>query len=327
MTFYALAICVCLAVMFLAWVVVSLLLWLLRGIFTALLRSWAPETAARVLFTFRILPVLLALGLTLGLALPAFLEFEPRYTSETMRAKLLLLSAAGAITLMAMAIRGLRVLQATRRAERIWRAGCEENRVNAAGTQLPLYYVEGSPGLVAVAGFFRPRLFVAKEVAQMLSPDELSAALAHEIAHVSCYDNLKQLLLKITRPPRWLGGEMDDAWTNASEVAADEAALAKGASALDLAAALVKVGSLQRLYPAVELVAASHLLAGAMGSAMEIRVARLQKALQDEVPGPKIRSGGKQWRIIGTIALPLAYVAAIITLLPAIHEALEFLVR
>lgn len=326
--FYGLAICVCLAVLFLALAGASLLVWTLRGMVAAMLRSCAPATAAHLLFAVRTLPFFLALGVALGLALPAFLKFEPRATSETMGAKLLLLSAAGAITLMVMAIRGVRVLRATRRAERHWRAGCEEYRGNVAGSPMPLYYVDVPPGLVAVAGFFRPRLFVAKEVARILSRDELSAALAHEMAHVGCYDNLKQLLLKITRPPRWLGGAgMDKAWTNASEVAADEAALADGASALDLAAALVKVGSLQRRYPAAEQVAASHLLPVAMGGAVETRVARLQKALQGEGTGPKIKSGGKHWRMVGAIVLPVAYVAAIITLLPAIHEALEFLVR
>jgi Zn-dependent protease with chaperone function len=326
MMFYLLALCVCLAVLFLALAGASLLVWTLRGMIAAMLRSWAPAPAARLLFAVRVLPFFLALGLTLGLALPAFLNYEPRSSGETMSARLLLLSVAGAVTLMVMAVRGWRVLWATVRAEQRWRAGSEEYWINAGGSQLPLHYVDGPSGLLAVTGFFRPKVFVAKDVAQMLSPDELSAALAHEVAHMHFYDNLKQLLLKITRPPRWAGGvDMDDAWTNVSEVAADEAALARGASALDLAAALVKMGALQRAGTTGERIAASHLLP--IGSAVEMRVARLQKALQGELAEPKIKSGGKHWRIIGTIMLPAAYVATIITLLPTIHEALELLVR
>src|SRR5260370_14422954 len=39
----------------------------------------------------------------------------------------------------------------------------------------------------------------AREVVQLLSAEELSAAIAHERAHVRSFDNLKQMLLKITR--------------------------------------------------------------------------------------------------------------------------------
>jgi BlaR1 peptidase M56 len=328
MMFYLLAICVCLAVLFLLLAGASLIVWTLRGMVATALRSWRPAAAARVLFAVRVLPFFLALGLTLGLALPAFLKYEPRSSGETMSTRLLLLAAAGAIALMVMAVRGWRVLWATVSTERRWRAGGEECRVNVGGAQLPLHYVDGPSGLLAVTGFFRPRIFVAKDVAQMLSSDELSAALAHEIAHVHFYDNLKQLLLKITRPPRWLGGaNMDDAWTNISEVAADEAALVGGASALDLAAVLVKMVAFQRDGATAEQVAASHFLPHGTGSALEMRAARLRKALQDELTEPKIKSGGKHWPIIATIVLPAAYAATIITLLPAVHEALELLVR
>jgi hypothetical protein len=326
MMFYLLAICVCLAVMFLALSSASLLVRALRGMIAARLRSWTPAPAARVLFAVRVLPFFLALGLTLGLALPAFLKYEPHSSGESMSARLLLLSAAGAITLMVMAVRGLRVLWATVRMERRWRAESEEYRINAGGSQLPLYYVDGRSGLLAVTGFFRPRIFVAKKVAQTLSPGELSAALAHEVAHVCFYDNVKQLLLRITRPPRWLvGADIDDAWMNLSEVAADEAALAGGASALDLAAALVKMVALQKGCTTGEEMAASHLLP--IGSAVEMRVARLQQALEGELTGPSIKSGGKHWRIIAMMLLPVAYAATILTLLPAIHDALELLVR
>jgi hypothetical protein len=325
MMFYVLAICVCLAVLFMALSGASLLVWALRDMIAARLRSWTPATAARVLFAVRVLPFFLALGFTLGLALPAFLKYEPHSSGESMSARLLLLSAAGAIALMVMAVRGLRVLWATVRTERRWRAESEEYRINAGGSQLPLHYVDGRSGLLAVAGFFRPRIFVAKKVAQTLSPGELSAALAHEVAHVCFYDNVKQLLLRITRPPRWLvGADMDDAWMNLSEVAADQAALAGGASALDLAAALVKMVALQGCTTGEEM-AASHLLP--IGSAVEMRIARLQQALEGELTGPSIKSGGKHWRIIGMMLLPAAYVAIILTLLPAVHEALELLVR
>jgi Zn-dependent protease with chaperone function len=331
--FYTLAISVCLAVLFLVLACVWLLGWILRRKVAALLRFRTPAAAANVLFAARILPCFLAFGLTMGLVLPAYLKFEPRSTGEVMSSKLLLLAMAGAGTLIVMAVRGARILRATAGAEKRWREGsegCEERHVSLGGSRVPLHCVNGLPALMAVTGFFRPKLFVSKQVAQMLSADEMSAALAHEMAHARFHDNLKRFLLYVSRPPRWLGGgtSMEDAaWADAAEIAADEAALAGGASALDLAAALVKIGTLKRDCSAADGVAASHLIPG-HGSVLEMRIARLQKALEGELAGSETNSGRQLWPILGAIMLPVAaYLAAISTFLPAIHEALEILVR
>jgi BlaR1 peptidase M56 len=334
MMFYALVICVCLSVLFLvmagAYLVCVPLRRLLRPAILRMTQSEAPATAANLLFAARTLPLFLTLGVTLGLALPAFLKFEPRATSEVMSVKLLLLAAAGALILTVMALRGARVLRATVRAERRWRTGCGKQEANVSGLRVPLYCVDQSSSLLAVTGFFRPRIFVGREVARTLSSDELFAALAHEMAHVSFFDNLKQLLLRMTRLPRWLDETRDEeaAWANASEVAADQAALAKGASAMDLAAALVKMGALKRGPAAGDQVAASHLLPDVPCSALELRVNRLQKVLEGELDCSEIKSGRKPWRTLCVVTLPaLAYVAAVNVLLPTIHQALEFLVR
>jgi Zn-dependent protease with chaperone function len=328
MMFYVLAICLCLAVSFLLLAGASLFTWTLRGLVSAIVRVCAPATAARILFMLRMLPLFLAIGFTLGLALPAFLKFEPRSTSESIGAKLLLLAMAGAAVLMLMAARALRMLRATMRSERRWGAGCQAFWVDAAGRRLPLYLVDGPLGLVAVTGFFRPKLFVSKEVAQALSWEELSAALAHEVAHVRFHDNLKRLLLKTARPPRWLRGNLDEAWTKVTGVAADEAAIVGGVSPLDRAAALVKTSTLRRGHAACTQIAASHLVPETIGSAMEMRVARLHQALQGEVALTPANPLGTNWKVLGTVALSLAaYIAAVSTLLPAVHEVLEFLVR
>ncbi len=329
MMFYALAICVCLAALFMVLAGASLASRMLSRTIAAIARSRRPAAAANLLFAVRALPSFLAVSLTLGLALPAFLKFEPRGTGEAMSARLLLLSAAGAIVLIVMAVRCLRILRSTAQTEKVWRTGGAGRKVSVAGSQVSLHYVESSPALLAVTGFFRPRIFVAEEIAQLLSPNELSAALAHEMAHVTFFDNLKQLVLKVSRLPNWLGGStLDRAWLSISEVAADEAALASGASALDLASALVKLSALKRNGPAAEHVAASHLLPDLGGSALEMRVARLQRALENATVASEIGSRPQRWRFLAFIMLPaLAYVAAVSSLLPAIHEALEFLVR
>jgi beta-lactamase regulating signal transducer with metallopeptidase domain len=173
----------------------------------------------------------------------------------------------------------------------------------------------------------RPRIFVAREITETLSPDELRAALAHEMAHVSSFDNLKQLLLKITRAPRWLKAlySVDAEWTDASEIAADQEALAEGTSVLDLSAALIKVGRLIRPMTGREPVA-SHLVPSTCGSALENRVTCLSEILEGTgaTPARSVKRSGLLLPLLLTMG---AYIACVNALLPAVHEALEFLVR
>jgi hypothetical protein len=326
--FYALCIALCLATLFIvmtgAGMMCMLCLWLLRP----LLRRAAPRTSANLLFTIRAAPLLLAFLVTFGLVLPAFLKFEPRSTGELMGGPLLVLAALGTSVLLAMGIRGLRLIWATRQAQKQWRMASTGFRIS--GIDVPLYRVDGPVTLLAVSGVLRPKIFVGREVANTLTSSELSAALIHEMAHVTSLDNLKQFLLRITRLPRWTDVEWSDIeWTNASEIAADEAALARGASVLDLSSALIKVGRLGHGRPMRDTIVASHLLPVTTGSSMEMRVTHLQKLLeghcqpQRDLGGP----GHKYYRILPVLLLFLSYATCVNAVLPWIHEALEFLVR
>ena len=321
--FYVLCIALCLAALFLvtagASMVCVLGLWLLRP----LLRRAAPRTAANLLFAIRAMPLLLAVLVTFGFVLPAFLKFEPRSTGELMGWQLLWLAVLGAWVLLVIGTRGLRLVWATRHAQRQWRMA--STRLRIPGINVPLYRVEGSSALLAVSGVFRPKIFISGEVADALTPRELSAALIHEMAHVNALDNLRQFLLRITRPPRWT----DIEWTNASEIAADEAALARGASVLDLSSALIKVGRLGQGRAMHSMIVASHLLPITTGSSMEVRVKHLQKLLEGYCqPHPDAGgSGHRYFRILSVLLLCLSYATCVNAALPWIHEALEFLVR
>jgi Zn-dependent protease with chaperone function len=319
--FYALAIALCLAVLFLMMVCGSLLLLPAMRITKRILRSSTPSHAANALFTLRVLPLGIAAAATLGLALPAFLMFEPHSTTEGMGLRLGGLALLGAFVLAAMTVRGGRILWSTLRTQRAWR----KQRIYLDGTDLPVYRVENSPSLLAVTGIFRPRIFAGKEIVESLSAEELRAAVAHEMAHISSFDNLKQFLLKITLPPRWMAFQNADAeWASASEIAADQAALFQGASVLDLSSALIKVGRLKRP-PAAPDVLASHLSPPGCGSALETRITRLSELLErEQLPVPAAKGS--------RLALPVllaaaAYLACIHAVLPAVHEVLEFLVR
>ncbi len=323
--FYVLATALSLAVLFLVLASASLLC--LPG--TRLLLKMAgpatPRTRANLLFTWRMLPLGLACVITFSLALPAFLEFEPSSTREGMGFRLETLAALGALVLLAMAMRAVTILRATRKAQRGWRG--RSDRIKIETLRTPVYRVENGAALLAVTGIFRPSIFVAREITEALSPDELRAALAHEMAHVLSFDNLKQLLLKVTRGPRWLETlyNADAEWTSASELAADYRALAEGASALELSSALIKVGRLKRS-PVAESPVASHLAPTCCSGALESRIARLSEILEGAETAPASTRNGSHLLLAIVISLA-AYLACIHAVLPSVHDALEFLVR
>src|SRR5258708_38487092 len=118
--FYVLASALCLAGMFLVLASGSMLC--MAGLRVAL-KTVAPSSAggrANLFFAARILPLALAFLVTFGLALPAFLEFEPYSTSEGIGFRLLALAAMGALLLVGMVARGISLLRATREAQREW---------------------------------------------------------------------------------------------------------------------------------------------------------------------------------------------------------------
>src|SRR5262252_4111193 len=257
--FYLLCLCVVLAVMFLVFAATTLasipVLRLVAGIATRVRAA----TAANLLFTVRALPLLVSLIASLGLALPAFLEFEPHSTRENPGPALLLLGASGLLITLAVLLRFARIVQLTLALERKWLADASALRASFNG--IPVFRVNHSRSLVAVVGVFKPRIFVSRDVADLLSEEELEAALSHELAHVRASDNLRNFVLKLTRGPKAfrLPSHIDSLWASTSELAADERAIAQGASAMDLSSALVKVGRLS-LDRRPSLLAASHLV-------------------------------------------------------------------
>ncbi|HWZ43765.1 MAG TPA: M56 family metallopeptidase [Candidatus Saccharimonadales bacterium] len=326
--YYALCLALCLAVMFLVMTGMSMVC--MAGLRYLDLRRVSPALRASLLFMIRALPAALAGMAALGFALPAFLRFEPAASNEFVGLRLLALATLGASVLVSMMVRALRILRTTLLLRKQWSAQGE--RIAAPEAGVPVYCVEGPGPLMAVIGILRPRIFVARRFVQALSVEEFSAALEHEMAHVRSGDNFKQLFLKITRPPRRLNifHIADAAWTNASEVAADESALARGASALDLSSALVKAGRVGASTTLCEAVAASHLLPIAAQSAFEVRVTHLQELLEDTGgPQPAVQANGLE-RHSATLLwlfLLLTYAASFNAVLPWMHEALEFLVR
>jgi Zn-dependent protease with chaperone function len=210
---------------------------------------WPAASRARLLFTLRILPLGLALSTVVMLIGPAYVLHEPHSGGEVVSLKLALLALLSALGIAAVIIRGVASWRATMRLSRDWHS--KAWAVSIHGANLPTYMIEHPFPVIAVVGIFRPRLFVANKVLDVLTAQEMNAALAHERGHLASRDNLKRALLRACRDLLlyipW-GRSLDREWVKASEEAADEfAATVRGELALDLASAVVK---LARLIPA-----------------------------------------------------------------------------
>lgn len=318
----------CLAVLWIALLCGAVLR---AGIFSCLLRNIGDEELLRfpgTLFALRVLPFAFALLITTALALPSFLLLEPTNTTELVSPRLVLLAMMGAALSILAAVRFLGVVAATSQTTRRWMrsASC----VSMPGLPGSLYVVDGEPGLFAVTGIFRPRVFVGLETFQALSQAEFDAAVRHELAHVQARDNLRQLIMKITRPLFFgnLQRRIESLWSVSAELAADQAALRSGVSALDLAAALVRVARLAQspTSPTTQL-AASHLIPQDSHGAIALRVSRLSALIQDGETQLESARGGLPLWPAAVLAVVLAYAFFLRSLLPAAHKVIEIIVR
>lgn len=325
--FFGLCICLLFAVMFLSIALATLATLPAVRFANRFADRAASSGRANTLFGLRAFPILLGGVASLGLALPAFLRFEPHTTHEIPGLPLLLFAAAGIALTTVMSVRYMRAMRATRRARERWLK--DARLLSSAQTHIPVYCVEGAASLLAVTGIFSPSIFVSRDVVDSLTAAELDAALSHEQAHVSATDNLKQLFLKVTRPPNWLRAlsKIDALWARFTELAADEQAMTSGASALELSSALVKVGRLSvRKHPT--LLTASHLV-DSCSTATTARVARLRDLLEQEHEAlqPVATRQHHPAALVCVGSFLLIYLLLLGTVLPQVHEALEFLVR
>jgi Zn-dependent protease with chaperone function len=207
---------------------------------TALLTRFSAGGGA---FLRRLLPLVGLLGGALLLMAPAFLLHEPAEADERPGLVASALAAFGLLLLGATAARALRAWIATRRLVAEWSRDAQE--IALPGQPVPAFGIAHAFPVVAVVGVWRPRLFIARRVLQALTPDELSAVLAHEAWHVRAGDNLKRWLMACapTIGFRPLAARLEREWEEAMELEADRSA----GGALELASALVKTA---RLAPA-----------------------------------------------------------------------------
>jgi beta-lactamase regulating signal transducer with metallopeptidase domain len=280
---------------------------------TPRISQWPAAARARLLFSLRVSPSVLAVALVLSLVIPAYLLNEPLDTDERVGTKLLILACVSAAGVLLALWRIARTWLATRDLTRDWMRHAEP--VEVEGLRLPAYSIRHRFPVIAVIGVLRPRLFIAAQIFDTLTAEELAAALAHEHGHVSAHDNLKRAVLQAGQDALLLaplGRSLRLEWQHESELAADEfAAWAGPAAALNLASAIVKISRLIPDGARPTLPAGAHLLGEEEGGLSR----RVRNLLRLAAPGARERLSRP---FGGTLLAWIIWFAAIATCLFAI---------
>ncbi len=241
--------------------------------------------AARGLFTLRLIPFGVSAGVSLFLILPSFLLFEKHTMDEDL--------GTFALSACAMLILGAgiyRVLAAEVRTRRVVSACLEGATARGCNSVAPAIILPKSVTPLMLVGIRVPRILISASACRMLSDGELRAAVRHETAHFRSRDNLKKAILNCVLFPGM--ASLEEAWQEASELAADDRAVSSRDEALDLAAALIKIA---RHFPCEAMPDLATGLVSVVGSVTS-RVERLVAWKESSV------ASSNSWRYVITLA-------------------------
>jgi len=197
----------------------------------------AQQSVAALLFGLRILPLLASVIVTFALVVPSFQRLEPRSNNEAMGIVPL---ALGVCALLLIAYGCFSVIAAELRSTRVIARWLQDERPLEAHAGFPFAFQSRSDAPpLTLLGVRKPKILVSESTVSLLSHDELHIALKHELQHMKSRDNLKKLIFRCCPFPGM--AKLESSWSEASELAADDAAVSNQSDAVDLAAALIKL--------------------------------------------------------------------------------------
>lgn len=241
--YFFLGICLLFAFLLVLNFLVSLAASLVWRIIENSAQNWSARSRTQVIFSLRIIPLIVAIVLVSAFLVPAYLLFEPHSPDETVSLKLGILTTLSIIGIAAASFRVFGTWWRTHRLVKDWLKLSEP--IFIENLKIPVYRIRHPFPIIAVVGTFRVKMFVAEQIFDSLDAHEIQAAIAHECGHLATKDNFKRTILRICRDllvfP--MGKRLDKAWAENAESAADEFAAQNGgdSTALNLAAALVKI--------------------------------------------------------------------------------------
>lgn len=271
---------------------------------------------ADLLFAVRMFPLLSAAVITAAFTVPSFLLLEPRAIDEPIGDVPLALGICGAL----LGVFGvMNAAIALRKASHAISTWTNQAQPMETCVSVPVLRIARALPAMTAAGIVRPKVLLSGAAEFVLTANELQTALNHEVAHVRRRDNLKKLALRFVAFPGMSG--LETSWLEATEMAADDAAVSNVSEALDLAAALIKLSRLGPVEAPVDLTAA--LVNGA--SSMNARVERLIAWCEERrVPAQKYSSWYAAGAAVATVAV---FAVTYSQLLVRVHTATEWLVR
>lgn len=280
-------------------------------------QRYPARRVADLLFTLRLFPLVTAAAITAAFTVPSFLLLEPRAIDEPVGGIPLALGIFGA-GLGAFGV--LNAARAMRRASRTISSWVVDARPVEAAAPIPVLRMSRTLPAMTAAGIVRPKVLVSNAVESVLTPNELQTALNHEVAHVRRRDNLKKLLLRFVTFPGMAA--LEGVWAEATEMAADDAAVSTASEALDLAAALIKLSRLGPIEAPVELTAS---LLQSPSRVMNARVERL--VAWTEARRVPVERRSPLFGVIAALTTVAACAVTYTSLLAHVHTATEWLVR
>jgi beta-lactamase regulating signal transducer with metallopeptidase domain len=243
------------------------------------------DIRACCLFTLRVIPFGISAAVSLFLTLPSFLLFERHSLDEDLGT--FVLSGCGILILGS----GIyRLLVADARTRRVVAASLEGAIGLERNAVTPAIILAQSATPLMLVGVRVPRILISASACKVLSDGELRAAVRHETAHFRSRDNLKKAIFNCLPFPGM--ASLEEAWQEASELAADDNAVSSRDEALDLAAALIK---LARHFPCQAMPDLATGLVSAVGSVAS-RVERLVAWNESSDASPN------RWRYIIAVA-------------------------
>ncbi|HSK62288.1 MAG TPA: M56 family metallopeptidase [Pyrinomonadaceae bacterium] len=306
----------------------------LGRVFKPLLRKCSARTRAEILFVMRIGPPVIAIVAIAAFMIPSFLLYEPQVTDEYVSWKLGTLAGLSAVGVALAIWRGFRSWLATRTLLKQWLAAATP--ITFDTINVPTFVLRHSFPIIAVVGALRPRLFIADQVLESLSEEELAAAITHEYGHLAAHDNFKRSVMRISRAALLLipcGRSLDRAWSEASESAADEhAAQRSSLVALNLASALVRIAKMipkgqQQIMPA----SVSAFLAGHEDTP-RVRV-RVRRLLELAAADPRLLASSAPlvrfmpWVVLTVVVLVSITIESRSQVLVSVHAFVEEVVK
>jgi beta-lactamase regulating signal transducer with metallopeptidase domain len=285
-------------------------------------RLGSATSCADALFVLRMIPWLVSAVVTLAFVVPSFLLLEPRAVRESMSPVLVVLCICGMAVMLAGAWNAAAALLRATKTVAQWSNGASViGRSDADSGQpvLLLRTARAAPPLTA-AGILRPSVWLSEAAEFVLTERELRSALRHEVVHVRRRDNLRKLLLRVAASPGM--AQLESAWREATEMAADDAAVSNASEALDLAVAVIK---LSRLAP---LVAAGELTTALVHSPAESVNARVERLIAwTEQRQRALSNYSLRYSLCAAAGVVATLAVAYSTLLVRVHAATEWLVR